>query len=82
MWAFLRNKTNRTILSWLGGGLVVAAAGAWAVFLHFSSASPTPGTSGPRVEANCGGVAVGGDVAGSTIQGGTADGADCPPKAE
>jgi tetratricopeptide (TPR) repeat protein len=34
IWDFLRDDTNRTILSWLGGGVVVVAGGVWAVLKY------------------------------------------------
>lgn len=79
LWSFLRDKGNREVLAWIGGGIVVVASGAWAVFIFFwtPSSSPPPG-SGPQtnVEASDGGVAIGGDVSGSTIETGA------PPAAE
>lgn len=75
VWNFLRQKRNQQVLSWLGGGLVVAATGAWVVFVYLF-----PAQKEPEVRANCGGVAVGGNVSGSTITAGTATGADCVAK--
>jgi hypothetical protein len=31
-WRWLRRASNRTILGWLGGGLIVLAGGLWIVF--------------------------------------------------
>jgi hypothetical protein len=28
LWRFIRNKTNREMIGWLGGGLVILVAGA------------------------------------------------------
>ena len=84
-WRFLRDKRNQQVLGWLGGGLVVAATGLWAAFVYFfplqraletKSLEPTP----PGVQANCGGIAIGRDVTGSTITAGTATNSDCAPK--
>jgi hypothetical protein len=36
-WRWLRNAGNRTVLGWLGGGLVVLAGGLWIVFTHVST---------------------------------------------
>jgi hypothetical protein len=36
-WRWLRNAGNRTVLGWLGGGLIVLAGGLWIVFTHFTS---------------------------------------------
>jgi hypothetical protein len=35
IWAFLGDETNRAILSWIGGGLVVVVGGLWAAFKFF-----------------------------------------------
>jgi len=84
-WRFLRDKRNQQVLGWLGGGLVVAATGLWAAFVYFfppvkssetTSSEPAP----PSVQANCGGIAIGRDVSGSTITAGTITNSDCPPK--
>jgi hypothetical protein len=85
LWRFLRDKRNQQVLGWLGGGLVVAATGLWAAFVYFfppgkspeaTSLKPTP----PSVQANCGGIAIGRDVTGSTITAGTTTNSDCAPK--
>jgi hypothetical protein len=57
-WRWLRNAGNRTVLGWLGGGLVVLAGGLWIAFTHFTSNPPKP----PSISADRGSVAVGGDV--------------------
>jgi hypothetical protein len=85
-WRFLRDKRNQQVLGWLGGGLVVAATGLWVAFVYFfphpkapettKASEPTP----PSVQANCGGVAIGRDVTGSTITAGTPTNSDCAPK--
>jgi TIR domain-containing protein len=84
-WGFLRDKRNQQVLGWLGGGLVVVATGLWAAFVYFfppgksleaKSPEPTP----PSVQANCGGIAIGRDVTGSTITAGTTSNSDCAPK--
>src|SRR5208283_1558540 len=46
--AFLRDEGNRALLGWIGGGLVVAATGGWAVFTFYidhSKSSPPPSQS-------------------------------------
>jgi hypothetical protein len=62
-----RNDVQAKGWLWLGGGLIVVAAG-WAAIVYFSplerTRTPQPST---KVEAGPGGVAVGGDVKGSTI---------------
>jgi hypothetical protein len=78
LWSFLRQKRNRDVLGWIGGGAVVVTAGVWAVFTFFWTPSPLSQTDGPQtnVEATGGGVAIGGDVSGSKIQTGTAPAAE------
>ena len=79
VWDFLRDASNRTVLGWIGGGVVVVVGGLWAAFVYFVPASK-PATPPASVEANCGGVAVGGNVTGTTITAGTVTNADCAPK--
>jgi hypothetical protein len=75
--AFLRDEGNRALLAWIGGGLAVAAGGLWAVFVHFyPSPEAKPGPPQKQIEAECGSVAIGGDVSGATITAGSAG--DCP----
>jgi hypothetical protein len=61
-WSFIRKPSNQRLLSWLGGGGVVVAAGIWALFTYIWPPHETP-------TAVCSeqGVAVGGNVSGSTI---------------
>src|SRR5262249_37651312 len=92
LWRVFRDKSKQTDF-WLlrggvglaGGGLVVAATGLWAAFVYFfppgkspesTSLKPTP----PSVQANCGGIAIGRDVTGSTITAGTTTNSDCAPR--
>jgi hypothetical protein len=78
LWVFLRNKRNQQVLAWLGGGLVIAATGLWAAFVYFVP----PRNPTPSVQANCGGIAIGRDVTGSTITAGTTTNSDCAPKSK
>jgi hypothetical protein len=85
VWRFLRDKRNQQVLGWLGGGLVVAATGLWAVFVYFFPAGKSPEAKSPEptppsVQANCGGIAIGRDVTGSTITAGSTTNSDCAPK--
>ena len=83
MWRFLRDKRNQQVLGWLGGGLVVAATGLWAAFVYFFTPGKSPEPqepTPPSVQANCGGIAIGRDMTGSTITGGTITNSDCAPK--
>src|SRR5262249_27663544 len=86
-WRFLRDKRNQQVLGWLGGGLVVAATGLWAAFVYFlppgkppeaKSREPTP----PSVQANCSGIAIGGNVPGATITTGGTTNSDCASKSK
>ena len=79
VWNFLRNDKNRAVLGWISGGVVVVIGALLAAFVYLvpSSKSRAPPAS---VEARCGGVAVGGNVSGSTITAGGVTGADCAPK--
>jgi hypothetical protein len=80
LWEFIRHKRDREVLGWLGGGLVVAATGLWAAVIYFV---PPQKPSEPRptnVQADCGGVAIGGSVTGTTITGGATTSSDCSSK--
>ena len=68
------------MLGWLGGGLVVVATGAWAAFVYFVPAQKAPEPRPAKVEASCGGVAVGGNVSGATITAGSPTDAECAAK--
>lgn len=65
IWAFLSDPQSREVLTWLGGGLVVVAGGAWTVIKFFATrevrakAGPTPPSH--RVTSRDG-VAAGGNV--------------------
>jgi len=84
-WRFLRDKRNQQVLGWLGGGLVVVATGLWAAFVYFfplgkSSEATSPEPAPPSIQANCGGIAIGRDVTGSSITAGSTTNSDCAPK--
>jgi hypothetical protein len=59
IWQFVTD--NREMLSWLGGGVVVVAGGAWTVAKFFLKREK------PRSVTAVGGVAAGGDIRGSPI---------------
>jgi hypothetical protein len=82
VWSFLRNHTNREILSWLGGGIVVVVTGIWFAIIHFFPTQKPAERENPHVQASCGGVAIGGNVTGATIKAGIAAGSDCSMKPE
>jgi TIR domain len=73
---FLNNDKNRAVLGLICGAVVVVISALWAAFVYFvpASKSVTP----PAIEASGGGVAVGGNVTGSTINAGGATNAGSP----
>jgi TIR domain len=77
-----RSRHSREVLAWLGGGLVALAVGGWAAIVYFfpphKSAMPKPS----NVEANCGSVAIGGNVTGTSITGGATTSDDCSTRAK
>ena len=63
LWGFLTKPNNQKTLSWLGGGLIIVAGGAWAVVTYV-----WPHEDGPKIVcAEPGGVAAGRDASGNTI---------------
>src|SRR5215467_6621554 len=70
LWGFLRDKGNQQVLGWLGGGLVVVATGLWVAFVYFFPPGKSPEAKSQEpvsVQADHGGVAIGGNVTGATI---------------
>jgi hypothetical protein len=76
IWTFVRKPSNQRLLSWLGGGGVVAAAGIWAVITYL-----WPAREAPMAECLQQGVKIAGNVRGSTVSntvsGGTATAGPC-----
>jgi hypothetical protein len=79
IWAFVRERSNRKVLAWIGGGLVVLAAGLWTVFVYIFPPKHEDGVPSD-VQASCGGIAIGGNVTGTTITAGSATNSDCSNK--
>jgi hypothetical protein len=79
VWQFLRQKSNREILAWIGAGMGVIAAGGWTIFAYAFPPNKEDGRT-PRTEARCGGVAVGGNVTGVTITAGVTTNSNCSNK--
>jgi hypothetical protein len=84
-WRFLRDKRNQQVLGWLGGGLVVAATGLWAAYVHLSAHPKSSETKASEpvhvnVQADCSGIAIGGNVTGATISTGATTNSDCASK--
>lgn len=42
VWTFLRKPSNRLVLGWLGGGVVIVVAGIWAVVIYIWPAHEAP----------------------------------------
>jgi tetratricopeptide (TPR) repeat protein len=63
-WIFLKSRTNREIMSWLGGGATVIAAGMWAVFVFLVHHDGKVGgeASAPQVSQSGTGIASGGNT--------------------
>jgi hypothetical protein len=74
--AFITKPKNRDMLSWVGGGIVAVAVGAWAMVTYVWPAHEAAGI----VCAQSGGVAAGRDASGNTItyNGGTPTGRAAP----
>jgi hypothetical protein len=84
-WRFLRDKRNQQVLGWLGGGLVAAATGLWAVFVYFNPSGESSETKASepapaKIQAECSGVAIGGNVSGATITTGAMSDSGCASK--
>jgi hypothetical protein len=62
LWSFLAKPKNQKTLSWLGGGVVIVAGGIWAVMTFL-----WPAHEAPKAVCAQQGVAVGGNVSGSTV---------------
>jgi hypothetical protein len=61
--AFLRDEGNRSLIGWIGGGLVALAAGVWAVFTFYVDHSkPPPPPATATVEQKGTGIASGRDT--------------------
>jgi hypothetical protein len=63
VWTFMRKPSNQRLLSWLGGGGAVAAAGIWAVVTYLWPAHESPKV----VCAQQGGIAAGRDASSNTV---------------
>ncbi|MGC2223097.1 MAG: hypothetical protein WA624_12390 [Methylocella sp.] len=78
-WQFLQDEKNQRMLTLIGGGLAVAVGALWTAFVYFfptHEVKPSPPQS--KIEADCGSVAIGGDVSGATITAGSGSG--CPKR--
>jgi len=80
-WRFLRDRRNHQVVGWLGGGVAVAR-GLWVAFVNFFPPLKSPETRASElaffnVQANCSGVAIGGNV---TVATGATTISDCASK--
>jgi len=73
MWSFLLDERNRTVLAWIGGGIVAVATGVWALVKFVLSERKEKRARAPIVKASQGGVAAGRDIKNNkiTTRGGT-----------
>ena len=62
LWTFLRKPSNQRLLTWLGGGVVVIVSGMWTVATYV-----WPVHEPPTAVCADQGVAIGGNVSGSTV---------------
>ncbi len=70
IWQFVEDPVNFAVLAAIAGG-------AWAVFVYFHPAPEAKSHPAVKqIEADCGSVAVSGDVTGATITAGSSG--DCP----
>ncbi len=73
IWSFLQDETNRAVLAWIGGGLVVLIGGVWAVLKFILSKRTGKSAPAPTVTASHGSIAAGRDIRDNKIdtRGGT-----------
>ena len=50
VWAFLKDPSNRDVLTWIGGGIVVVAGGVWEIVKFFAGRRDSGGSK-PGVSA-------------------------------
>lgn len=76
VWGLLRKPGNQRLLAWLGGGVVVAASGIWAVVIYV-----WPAHEAPTAVCADQGIAIGGNVSGAKfnnkVSGGTSTAGPC-----
>jgi hypothetical protein len=77
VWQILQDEKNQRMLTLIGGGLAVVIGGFWAAFVYFFPAPEhKPNSPQKQIEADCGSIAIGGDVSGATITAGSTG--NCP----
>jgi len=77
IWQLLQDEKNQRMLTLIGGGLAIVIGGLWTAFVYFfPTPEHKPNPPQKQIEADCGSVAIGGDVSGATITSGSSG--DCP----
>jgi hypothetical protein len=66
-WAFLQDETNRAILGWVGGGIIVVVGALWTAFKFYAKNEDEKSMPSLIVTADRGGLAAGGDIRNNTI---------------
>ena len=66
LWTFLSNPANQGTLTWIGGGIVVAAGGVWTV-MKSKKDKPNDGAAKVGVNADNGGVAMSNSTVGGSV---------------
>ena len=61
IWNFLKDGSNQAVLSWIGGGIIIIAAGIWAV-IKFMAKNSDQKVPKPSVSADHGSMAAGRDI--------------------
>lgn len=61
IWNFVKDPSNRDVITWIGSGVVVVVGGLWAVF-RFLLSKKTPAAPRTIVTADRGSTAAGRDV--------------------
>jgi hypothetical protein len=79
LWSFIAKPKNRQVLSWVGGGIVAVAVGAWAVVTYVW---PAHHEASPSTNCAQQGVAIGGSVSGSTVTNNVSGSSSSGPCAE
>jgi len=65
--SFFRSKRNRDLIAWWGAGAVIVVSGLWTAFVYFFPPKSDAGDRKSGVSASYGGIAIGGNVSGSTV---------------
>jgi hypothetical protein len=80
VWAYLGDESNLKRLAFIGGGLAAVIGALWTAFIYFHPAPDEKSKAQAGVKAECGSVAIGGDVSGATITASSTS--DCPKPAK